>query len=397
MQLNLISAVGASAPRSRERKQVDSAPTPEFKFMPVRLRCLLAWLFLAPFAACAGVRPVTLGLVAPPAEADSTSLLRGVRIAVAEAGEAGQAPVLLDVRSDDGQWGTVGNDAVNLVCTRRVDAIITPSDGGASHLILQVAGRTQVPVASVCPDSSVTDAGVPWVVRVVPRTDQAVEALFAAVPRPDRVPLHWWALVPTGRPGRPVRRDLATAARITATPLDRIVDGGNPKTDIASLVHAIVAAAPGGVLLWLPPSRAGAFAAALRAAGYRGCLAGPSPLDSPDFVAAAGAAATGVLVTECREDAGSRLRMNQFEKLYRKKYDARPDFSAAAAYDAARVLIEALRRAGNGPGYRQFPIALATAGVTGVLHFDKSGNRTDALQVLTCRKGRFVPIFPAET
>jgi ABC-type branched-subunit amino acid transport system substrate-binding protein len=283
---------------------------------------------------------------------------------------------------------------VDLVCARRVDAIITPSDGGASHLILQVAGRTQVPVASICSDSSVTDAGVPWVVRVVPRTDQEVEALFAAAPRPDRAPLHWWALVPTGRPGRPVRRDLETAARVTSTPLDRIVDGGRPKTDIASVVHSIVAAAPGGVLLWLPPSRAGTFAAALRAAGYRGCLAGPSPLDSPDFVAAAGAAATGVLVTECREDPESRVRSDQFEKQYRQKFDARADFSAAAAYDAARVLIEALRRAGNGPGYRQFPLALPTAGVTGVLHFDKSGNRTDELQVLACQRGGFVPNPP---
>ena len=140
--------------------------------MPVGLRCLLAWLFLAPFAGGAEVRRVTLGLVVPSSAPDATSLLRGVQLAVAEANETSPASVGLEVRSENGQWGTVGNDAVLLVSERQVDAIITPSDGGASHLILQVSGRMRIPVASVCSDSSVTEAGGPWVIRVVPRTDQ---------------------------------------------------------------------------------------------------------------------------------------------------------------------------------------------------------------------------------
>jgi len=362
--------------------------------MPAGLRCVLAWLLLAPFAGGAGARQVTLGLVVAPSEPDAASLLRGAQLAVAEENEAGHAPVGLEVRSEDGQWGSAGNDAVELVSDRHVDAIITPSDGAASHLILQVSGRTRVPVASVCSDSSVTEAGVPWAVRVVPRTDQEAEALFAAARRPDGAPLRWWAVVPAGRPGRAVRRDLEAAARLTTTGLERIAEGGGPKADLASLAHAIVAAAPAGVLLWLAPSQAGAAAAALRGAGYGGRLAGPGPLDSPEFVAAAGAAAAGVLVAEFRADPDLRSRTLQFEMRYQRRYGAIPDFSAAAAYDGARVLIETLRRAGDGAGYRQFPLGLPTAGVTGVLHFDNSGNRTDALQVLSCREGRFAPIPP---
>ena len=365
--------------------------------MLVRPRRLLACLLLAPLAGGAGAAQVTLGLVAPPSEPDSTSLLRGVQLAVADANETGEGVVGLEVRSENGQLGTVGNDAVILVSERHVDAIITPSDGGASHLILQVSGRMRVPVASLCSDSSVTYAGVPWAIRVVPRTDQEAEALFAAARRPDRSPLHWWAVVPTGRAGRAVRRDLATAAHVTATPLERIVEAGEPKADLASLVHSIAAVAPGGVLIWLPPARAGTVAAALRAAGYGGRLAGPSALDSPAFVAAAGAAATGFLVTNFRTDAGFRVRAEKFEKQFQQKYDAKPDFSAAAAYDAARVLIETLRRAGNSDGDRRSPLAFPIEGVTGVLHFDNSGNRTDALQVLTWQQGCFIPISPNDT
>ena len=364
--------------------------------MLVGLRCLLAWLLLAPLAGGAGVPQVTLGLVVPPSEPDATSLRRGVQLAVADANESGEEPVGLEVQSEEGQWGTASNDAVILVSEHHVDAIISPSDGATNHLILQVSGRTQVPVASLCSDSSVTDAGVFWAIRVVPRTDQEAEVLFAAAQRPDRSPLHWWAVVPAGRPGRAVRRDLAKAAHATATQLEQILDASEPTTDLASQVHLIVAAAPDGVLIWLPSLQAGAFAAALRAAGYGGRMAGPSPLDSPEFVAAAGAAATAFLVTEFRADAGVRMRAAKFERQFRRSYGVKPDFSAAAAYDAARVLIETLRRAEKGAADRQFPLALPTDGVTGILHFDKSGNRTDALEVLTCQEGRFVSLPASE-
>jgi ABC-type branched-subunit amino acid transport system substrate-binding protein len=358
--------------------------------MPAKFRSLLAGLIAATFAIGAAARPVTLGLVAPPSEPDATSLRRGVQLAVAEANEAGEAPVRLEVRSESGQWGSVGNDAVSLICERHVDAIIAPSDGAASHLILQVAGRTRVPVASVCSDTSVTEAGVPWAVRVVPRTDQEAEALFAATRRPDGAPLHWWAVVPAGRSGKTIRRDLGTAARAATTRLDQIVEGGEPKTEGTALARAIVDAAPDGVLIWLPPEQAGTMVAALRTAGFGGRMAGPGTLDSPSFIAKAGAAANGVLVTAFRTEVALRARRERFERQYHLKYDARPDASAAAACDAARVLIGTLRRAAAGEGYSRFPLTVPTAGVTGNLHFDNSGNRTDALQVLTCREGRFV-------
>ena len=357
-------------------------------------RSLLAWLVLLPWAGAADVRPVTLGLVAPPAEPAAASLVRGVQLAVADADEPGRAAVALEVRSEGGQWGSVGNDAVTLVCTRHVDALIAPPDGAASHLILQVAGRTRVPVALLCADSSVTEAGVPWAVRVVPRTDQEAVALFAAVQPPGGPALRWAAVIPADRPGRVVRRDLEAAARRSATPLVRIVEDG-PKPDDAALAATIVADAPAGVLLWLAPARAGAVAAALRAAGYRGGLAGPGPLDSPAFIAAAGAAADGVLVADYR--LGGRAVAERFAAEYRRKFGVEPDAGAAAAYDAARVLIETLRRAGKGAAYQLFPPGQPVVGVTGEIRFDASGNRTGAPQVLICREGRFVPNPPTES
>ncbi len=355
-------------------------------------RCLLGWLLLAPWAAGAGVpaRQLTLGLVVPPNEPDPASLRRGAQMALAEANGAGQIPVRLAVRSKNGQWGTAGNEAVDLVFDDTVGGIIAPYDNATSHLILQVAGRTRIPVATLCPDSSVTDTGVPWAVRVTPRADQQAELLFTAIRGPDRPAPRWWAVVPARRAGRGVRRDLAAAAKATGTRLERVVgDGSGPTADLASLVRQVMQSPPAGVLLWLSPSRAGQAAAALRTAGYRGRLAGPCQLDSAAFLAAAGRAATGVMVAEFRIASDLREQARQFRTLYRRKFGVAPDFSAEAAHDAARLLVEALRRAGRADAFRQFPLTVSTPGVTGRLRFDGSGNRLGPLQLLTCRHDAF--------
>lgn len=333
-----------------------------------------------------------MGLVVPPSEPDAASLVRGVQQAVADANDSGEGPVSLELKSEEGQWGTAGNEAATLVSERHVDAIISPSDGDTNHLILQVSGRTQTPVASLCPDSSVTDAGVIWAVRVVPRTDKEVAALFASASQPDHASPHWWAVAPEGRKGRAVRRDLARAARATSTPLDHVLDACPSMVDLVAQVQLIVDAAPGGVLIWLPPLRAGELAAALRAAGFKGLLAGPCPLDCPEFIAAAGNAAEGMRVANFRIEEESRAGGEEFRQRFLKRYGARPDFSATAAHDAASVLIETLRRSEKGAGDRLFPLVSPVPGRGGILHFDDLGNRTDALGVMACKQGSFIPL-----
>lgn len=352
-------------------------------------RRLLLCALAAPLACAAAASRIALGLVAPPSEPDAAGLVRAVQMAVEESGASPGPRVVLEVRGESGQWGTVGNDAVTLASDRGVDAMIAPADGASSHLVLQVSGRMQVPVASLCPDASVTEAGVPWAVRVVARTDQQALALLAAL-RPAS-PGAWWALVAPDRPGRAARRDLAKAARSAGAPPFRFLEAG---ADPAGAARQVAAARPGGVLVWLAPAQAGVAAAALRGAGYRGCVAGPCSIDAPQFVAAAGAAADGVMVAEYEGDPGSRARAQRFEERFTARFGERPGYGAAAAYDAAQVLIENLRRAGDTPAYRRFPPQVPTAGVTGELRFDASGNRTGTLRVLACQRGRFVPSTP---
>ena len=101
-------------------------------------------------------------------------------------------------------------------------------------------------------------------------------------------------------------------------------------------------------------------------------------------------------MAEFKLGSGAHGRANRFEERFTLKYGMRPDFSAEAAYDAVRVLVENLRKAGEDAGYRQFPPVLPTEGITGDIHFDPSGSRSGALRILACELGRFVPVNPEE-
>ena len=74
-------------------------------------------------------------------------------------------------------------------------ALIAPPNGAATHLALQVAGRTAVPVISLCADSSVSRTGVPWMVRIAPTTIEEARFLLAGLisrqPQARRSGSHW--------------------------------------------------------------------------------------------------------------------------------------------------------------------------------------------------------------
>src|SRR5262249_23268247 len=124
-------------------------------------------------------------------------------------------PARLVLRGRSGQWGTEGNEAAALALDEDVAGMITPTAGTAAHEMLQVSGRTRVPVVSLCPDSSVKQAGVPWGVRVSPGTEEQARAIFTGLSKTagGKTARRWTAFVPTGRAGREATRDLKAAAQ----------------------------------------------------------------------------------------------------------------------------------------------------------------------------------------
>jgi branched-chain amino acid transport system substrate-binding protein len=84
--------------------------------------------------------------------------------------------------------------------------------------------------------------------------------------------------------------------------------------------------------------------------------------------------------------------VQKFVEKYKSKYRSVPDTFAALGYDAARILIDAIKRAGSAePSAIRDALAKTSGfeGCTGTIGFDTHRNATKAALVLTIKDGKF--------
>jgi ABC-type branched-subunit amino acid transport system substrate-binding protein len=328
---------------------------------------------------------LVIGLLVPPEEPGAASLRDGATLGVELANQSPGPHVILVIRGRTGQWGADGVEAARMATDDGALGLIAPPDGAATHLVLQVSGRTAVPVITLSADSSVSQTGVPWMARIVPRTVEEAKTLFAGIHAS-----HWIAVIPDGRAGREATRDL-NAATNSGCSIEKMMEVKSSFTNAARLGKQILKNHPDAVLLWLDPATAGTLAKALRTAGFAGTLAGPGRLRSADFAKTAGDAMEGLLVPSPILEKDAATVFQHFTNAFHMRFGHEPDATAAAAYDATTLLIHILRQPGGRPAHEAFPINFSLAGATGILSFDSEGNRKVNLQLFKARGGQFIP------
>ena len=328
---------------------------------------------------------LVIGLLVPPEEPGAASLRDGATLGVELANQSPGPRVRLVIRGRTGQWGADGVEAARMVTDDGALGLIAPPDGAATHLVLQVSGRTAVPVITLSADSSVSQTGVRWMARIVPRTGEEAKMLFTGIHAS-----HWVAVIPDGRAGREAARDL-NAATNSSCSIEKIIEVKPAFTNAARLGKQILKNHPDAILLWLDPATAGTLAKALRTAGFAGTLAGPGRLRSADFANTAGSAMEGLLVPVPILEKDAAITFQHFCDAFRGRFGHEPDATAAAAYDATTLLIHILRQPGGHPAHETFPINFSLAGATGILSFDSQGNRKVNLQLFKAQGGQFIP------
>ncbi len=355
----------------------------------VRSRVKSCFVVLLAAASLLATNADRLGLLLPPDEAQGASLRRGVQFGVEEANRSTNRPLQLIVRGRPGQWGDDGTEAARMGLDDSVRALIAPPGGAASHLTLQVAGRTAIPVVSLCADSSIIGAGIPWMLQLVPGTTETARALLTSLRQTHHLQ-HWGAIVPEDRSGREILRDLREAATNAGCQLDPVLAVGTRATNATELGRQLPPAGPDGFLIWLDPESAGRVVHSLRTAGFTGTLAGPGRLDSPVFLEAAGKAAEHFVVASPALDSDSRSRREAFDQRFRERFGQPADETAAFGYDAARLLARLIRQAEGRELHALFPLSGAVgAGVTGPWTFDPQGRRQLQLELRAYRDGHW--------
>jgi ABC-type branched-subunit amino acid transport system substrate-binding protein len=331
-------------------------------------------------------------LLLPPEEAEAASLRAGVVLAVEQANLAPTSRVSLVVRGRTGQWGADAVEAARMVLDDGARGLIAPPNGAATHLALQVAGRTAVPVISLCADSSVSRTGVPWMVRIAPTTIEEAQFLLAGLTADQSDSPQWVALVPDGRAGREVSRDLNRAASSAQRKLKRVCEVSSTLTNLESVTAQVLKEQPKGLLVWLDPVPAGRLTRSLREAGFAGKLAGPSRCNSPAFMAASAQASDGFLIPSIVLDKPGEARLRTFQTAFHQRYGIEADLTATEGYDAARLLVRILEKNDPQSLPRAFPLDFSLPGASGDLSFDAEGNRKIALRLLVTRRGSFVAV-----
>ena len=167
-------------------------------------------------------------------------------------------------------------------------------------------------------------------------------------------------------------------------------------SDFSAQLTAVRATNP--AVLFIPGyyTDAGLIARQARGLALTATLLGGDGWDSPKLSEIGGAAIEGSYFSNHYSVDDPAPAVRAFVGSYKKAYGAEPDSIAATSYDAARIIADAIRRAGSTEGKRVRDALASTKdfpGVTGSITMDADRNPTKLPVILKIESGR--PKFAA--
>jgi branched-chain amino acid transport system substrate-binding protein len=325
---------------------------------------------------------IRIGLFAPDGDEHPVGrdLVRGVSLAVEHANAAGGIdgrPLRVIRRWADDPWGAGSSEVIRLVFEDRVLVVIGGPDGASTHVAQQVATKAHLPlIAPVTGDPSLTHTRVPWIFRLPPDDRMQAELLVleGMVPRGVRRA----ALVTSDdHDGRSAGRELADAMARAGRPPAFELAVDPQLVEPWALASRLAEMAPDAVVLRLPGQ---AVRSALAAMGEEGLTCPVFLPWLPGLDLDAHPPQYGGPIVEVQPFAGSRTRGPQliFARAAIQRYGEPPSPAMTYGFDAANLVIDALRLGGGGRGELRGRLAelSGTEGASGTIRWDNGGGNT---------------------
>lgn len=340
--------------------------------------------------------PITIGLIAPVTSgvaANARSVVEGAELAVDEAnadkGIRGRRLSLV-VLDDHG----VPDDAVKHVEKLAGDgavAIVGPVTDASTIAAAGAAARLKIVIISPGATATLPYGGhVVFRTALPARTQAAAMAGFLA----EALNLRRIAVShDSNEYGTMVAQafEQGLGARGIALTGRRLYRDG--ETDFGRHIRGALADQAQALFVAGYPDEAALLLRQLRTVTTALIVAGSDALNSRDVLDGAGASAEGLYVpTGFVADARLPV-VRTFVAAYQKRYGRAPDQFAAQAYDAVRIIIHAVRRAGaDRQAVRDTIAALKRfPGTTGDLGFDRWGDPARDVVIARVRGGAFTP------
>lgn len=299
--------------------------------------------------------------------------------------------LVLQPRDENGTWGRVSNEVVNLVLEEKAAAIITTLNGGAAHLAEQIGNKLGVPIITLASDKTTTEINLPWIFRIG-STDEAQAQAMARDIFVTRRLQHAVLVSEDDHDGRNAREEFARAAKeLNASAMTDVI---LTALDDASSQAAqkILATTPQTVVFWTDPEATAALVPKIRSVLASlplylsrksaqppfleiiqpTCHACTNPADSADSQ-----------IWTAREADAPGDGWKDFATRYEMRAGRAATPAAAQVYDAVRVLASGLRQAGVNRARLRDALAATThfVGASGTISFDHAGNDTEGVRL----------------
>jgi branched-chain amino acid transport system substrate-binding protein len=139
-------------------------------------------------------------------------------------------------------------------------------------------------------------------------------------------------------------------------------------------------------------AQTGPAARQLREAGVEAPIVGTVAMEDPEFIKLAGPAAEGVVYPFPSPPPGAVVE--QFKSAFRKAYGKDPGLLHDCGYDAANLVIKAMREGGTSGNEIRAKLAAVKdfQGASGIISFDANGDVSKPMQMKVIQGGKFISL-----
>ena len=321
----------------------------------------------------------------------------GARLAIEQANVAGikiggkDAKFVL-VAEDDQADPKVGTTVAQKLVDAKVAGVVGHLNSGTSIPASSIYSQAGIPVISgSATNPKLTEQGFKTQFRVVGRDDQqgpAIASYLASNNKPKVVAIIDDATAYGEGIANEVEKTLKSA-NIGVLPREK---GTDKTTDWKAILTKLRGRSPDAVFYGGMDATGGPLMKQARELGIKAVFSFGDGACTDEMAKLAGASAEGLLCSQ----AGIPVQAadKAFLENYRKKFNAEPILYSPFTYDAANILIEAMKRANSADPAKYLPELQKGAfnGVTGAISFNAKGDRNNAeMTIFTLQGGKTIP------
>jgi ABC-type branched-subunit amino acid transport system substrate-binding protein len=343
-----------------------------------------------------GITEVLIGYFGPntASHTEAADMWRAACLAVEQANQAGGykgLPFRLVPGWSENPWGSGVTQVTRMAYIDKVWAIIGGIDGPSTHLAEQVVAKARLTLLSpASTDKTVNLANVPWMFSCLPGDHLQAPILARAIT--SHVEKGSFLLVSAvDHDSHLFTVELVKCLTQHKMTLSHHFEFNPSERDFTKLVERISYAKVDALVLIADPEISAHLVRAVREKSFKGLIFGGPCMGRRSFLKQANKMAEGVLFpllyTAGENSAG-------FEENFTSRFGHRPDYIAAHSYDAVRLLIAAIRKAGLNRARICDAIRELSPwiGVTGDIKWDPLGSNKRDVSLGTVREGRVISV-----